>query len=224
MRRFLRAHSCPALVCALLVSGCADSDSTEPVAAAPERIENPELGVAIADLPSGFDLVTNSGATLELVREPGFPPGRAWVEVGPPVEGAINLIEIISDERQAFEALPGGSFAGNGELVLPDGRPAYYSRGRFEDEGALVEEFRVRSIHSVEPDRVLLVFYRYPAGEDSAQRLEDVLYLVGEIEGLGAPPDAGEGESAEGAPAEAGVEPAPGAPAQAGADPAPEAP
>jgi hypothetical protein len=28
------------------------------------------------------------------------------------------------------------------------------------------------------------VFYRYPAGEDSKERLDDVLLLVGEIEAL----------------------------------------
>ncbi|HVR30433.1 MAG TPA: hypothetical protein VMS86_12980, partial [Thermoanaerobaculia bacterium] len=181
----------------LVLFGCGEEDPTEPTLAPPERIENPDLRIAITDLPGGFDLVTNAGARLELAREPGLPPGRAWVEVGPPVEGAINLIEIIRDERQAFEALPGGSFSGNGELVLPDGRPAYYSRGRFQDEGTLVEEFRVRAVHPVESDRLLLVFYRYPAGEDSAQRLEDVLYLVGEIEGLEGPEESAAGPTAE---------------------------
>ena len=49
------------------------------------------------------------------------------------------------------------------------------------------------------------MYYRYPAAQDSAQRLEDVLLLVGEVEGLGgegaAPAgDAGADEAAAAAP------------------------
>jgi hypothetical protein len=159
----------------------------------PERIENPALRIAIAGLPGGFDVTTNSGETLRLTREPGLGPGEAWIEVSAPVEGGINLVEVIRGQREAFEALPGGSFSGNGELVLPDGRPAYYSRGRFDDAGTQVEEFRFWSVHPLDPNRQLQVFYRYPAAQDSKERLDDLLLLVGEIEGLGeaaAPPAA----------------------------------
>jgi len=170
------------------LAGCRESPPAAEPSLAPERVENPDLQIAIAGVPGGFDVAANEGATLELVRERGLPPGRAWVAVGDAVEGGINLIEIIRGQREVFEALPGGSFAGNGELVLPDGRPAYYSRGRFQDEeGTVVEEFRVWSVHPVEANRLLQVFYRYAAGEDSVQRLEDVLLLVGEIEGLPGP-------------------------------------
>ena len=184
--------------------GCADrEESADSVSIAPERIENTELRIAIAGLPGGYDVAANQGDRLELVREPGLPTGRAWVTIGEPVEGGINLVDIISGQRQEFEALPGGSFNGNGELVLPDGRPAYYSRGRFQDEGGTqVEEFRIWSVHPIESNRLLAVYYRYPAAQDSAQRLEDVLLLVGEIEGLGVPePSAGDAGGGD-APAE----------------------
>lgn len=201
-------------LCLAALLGCRERQETTPaVSMAPQRIENPELQLAIAGLPGGYDLAVNEGDRLELVREPGLPPGRAWFVLGEPVEGGINLVEIIGGQRQVFEALPGGSFNGNGELVLPDGRPAYYSRGRFQDEGgAMVEEFRIWSVHPVANDRLLTVYYRYPAARDSAQRLEDVLLLVGEIEGLGgattaATEGAGGTEASDGRPAEAaGVE------------------
>jgi hypothetical protein len=192
MRRFF-ALPWVALLYLLAFAACNREDApSEPVAAAPERLENEALQIAIAGLPGGFDVTVNSGESLRLVREPGLPPGEAWIGVGAPVEGGINLVEHIRGQRAAFEALPGGSFSGNGELQLADGRPAYYSRGRFEDQGKTVEEFRVWSVHPVDPNRLLAVYYRYPAGEDSKQRLEDVLFLVGEIEGLG---------GADGAPA-----------------------
>ncbi|HVR27908.1 MAG TPA: hypothetical protein VMS86_00110, partial [Thermoanaerobaculia bacterium] len=52
----------PAVVCALVLFGCGEEDPTEPTLAPPERIENPDLRIAITDLPGGFDLVTNAGA------------------------------------------------------------------------------------------------------------------------------------------------------------------
>jgi hypothetical protein len=184
MRRFF-ALPWVATLCLAALAGC-DRETTpaEPVSTAPERIESPALQIAIAGLPGGFDVTANQGESLRFEREPGLPPGEAWIEVGPPVEGGINLVEIIRGQRAEFEALPGGSFSGNGELQLQDGRPAYYSRGRFDDNEKKVEEFRVWSVHPVDSSRLLTVFYRYPAGEDSKERLDDVLLLVGEIEGL----------------------------------------
>jgi hypothetical protein len=208
MRRFLALPwSAPlcALALTLALGGCKGEQApAEPVSMAPERIESPALRIAIVGLPGGFDVTANSGETLRLAREPGLPPGEAWIEVGAPVEGGINLVEVIRGQREAFEALPGGSFSGNGELVLQDGRPAYYSRGRFDDAGETVEEFRVRSVHPLDQNRLLTVYYRYPAAEDSKERLDDVLLLVGEIEGLG--------EAQPSAPATALVEPETAAP------------
>jgi hypothetical protein len=189
MRRFLvlpsSAPRC-ALALTLALTGCQGEHApAEPASTAPERVENPALRIAIAGLPGGFDVTANAGETLRLVREPGLPPGEAWIEVGAPVEGGINLVEVIRGQRAEFEALPGGSFSGNGELVLADGRPAYYSRGRFDDAGKMVEEFRFWAVHPLDPNRLLQVFYRYPAAEDSKERLDDLVLLVGEIEGLG---------------------------------------
>jgi len=193
MRRFF-APPWLAALCLATLAGCGRNDTpavtsagdapVEPVSAAPQRIESPALHIALAGVPAGFDVTANQGATLRLEREPGLPPGEAWIEVGAPVEGGINLREIVRGQRADFEARAGGSFSGNGELELPDGRPAYYSRGRFDDNSKKVEEFRVWSVHPVDANRVMTVFYRYPAGEDSKKRLDDVLLLVHEIEGL----------------------------------------
>jgi hypothetical protein len=189
MRRFFALPWLAALclVSLMAIPGCGRQDTpADPISTAPERIESPGLQIAIAGVPGGFDVVANQGDSLRFRREPGLPPGEAWIEVGAPVEGGINLVEIIRGQRAEFEALPGGSFSGNGELRLPDGRPAYYSRGRFDDPASAskVEEFRVWSVHPVDSNRLLAVFYRYPAGEDSKERLDDVLLLVGEIEAL----------------------------------------
>ena len=187
----------PATLVALAFLLACQSSSPPPeeeAEAAPIRVENAELGLAIAAVPAEFELVSSAGADLELARAGEGVEGRAWVEVEPEAEGGINLVDIVNGQREIFEARPGGSFSGSRELVLPDGRPAYYSRGRFVDGEVEVEEFRVFSVHPL-ANRLVTVYYRYPAGTDSADRLNDLLLLVGEIEGFDAtsPAPAAEG-------------------------------
>lgn len=184
-----------AILCLGGLVACQTSSPPEPEEPASVRVESPGLGLAIASLPEPFEVVRNDDETLELRPREGLPPGRLWFENGPVVEGGINLVELVKTQRAAFEALPGGSFSGNNELLLPDGRPAYYSRGRFEENGSQVEEFRIFSVHPIE-NRLLTIFYRYPAGSDSADRLNDLLLVVGEVEGL---------DSAAGAPSAEGA-------------------
>lgn len=173
----------------LLLASC-QTGPTEDGAEAPERVENPALGLAIADLPRGWEVSVNRDDELELTRTEGLPPGRAWIELGPVEEVGINLIDVIGGQRALFESLPAGSFSGNGELVLPDGRPAYYSRGTYRHEEELVEEFRISLLHPTQ-NRLLQIFYRYPVGEDSRERLDDVLLLLEQIEAVGTGTDPG---------------------------------
>ena len=91
-------------------------------------------------------------------------------------------------QKAQYEALPGGTFSGNRELMMADGRSAYYSRGQFDEDGQRVEEFRISALHP-SANRLLRVYYRYPKGDDSAERLNDVLLLISEIEALDADPE-----------------------------------
>ena len=172
------------LIALALLAACQSSSPPPEVEdLGPIRIENAALGLAIADLPSIFALSTNSGDSLELQRTGEEIEGALWIELETVTDDSVNLVEIVNGQRKIYEALPGGSFSGSRELMLPDGRPGYYSRGRFLEADTEVEEFRIFALHPLE-NRLLTVFYRFPAGTDSADRLNDLLLLVGEIEGL----------------------------------------
>lgn len=150
----------------------------------PVRVENEQLKLAIADVPDVFELESNSGAELRLRRAGEEMVGFCWVEVGEE-GGNVNLVEIVNRQRESYEGQAGGSFSGSRELMMADGRPGYYSRGRFLDGDVEVEEFRLFSLHPIE-NRLLTIFYRYPAGTDSADRLNDLLLVAGELEGFDA--------------------------------------
>ena len=147
----------------------------------PVRVENPELKLALADIPDVFALETNSGADMRLTRVGEEITGSLWVEVAGE-EVRLNLVDIVNSQRESYENQPSGSFSGSRELMMADGRPGYYSRGRFLDGEAEVEEFRIFSIHPIQ-NRLVTIFYRYPAGTDSADRLNDLLLVAGELEG-----------------------------------------
>ncbi len=166
------------------------------------RVENPGLGLTIADMSTEFQMVANDDETLEFrrVSEDGT-TARLWFEIGPTESGGINLVEIVNAQRDIYEARPAGDFKGNRELMMPDGRPAFYSRGQFDHDGVLHEEIRITALH---PDRnaTLQVFYRYPeAGqENSSERLNELLLMIGEVEAYGASagqPDAAAADAAE---------------------------
>ncbi|MEE2775816.1 MAG: hypothetical protein VYE73_03520 [Acidobacteriota bacterium] len=155
----------------------------EDTADLPVRVENAQLKLALVDVPDVFDVESNSGAELRLVRTGEEIEGSLWIEVSDETESGINMVDLVNGQRDLYQARLGGSFSGSRELMMADGRPGYYSRGRFLDGELEVEEFRIFSIHPLE-NRLLTIFYRYPAGADSADRLNDVLLVAGEVEGF----------------------------------------
>ena len=153
------------------------------VAEVDTRVENLVMGIALTSIPAGFELETNENFTLSVRAIRGQPKGRLWFEMGPLVDGGINLVEVVNAQRASFEALPDSTFFGNREIQMMNGRAAWYSRGRFDDGTGEVEEFRVSTLHPVQ-NRQMTVFYRYPADDDSLERLNDLLLLLSEIESL----------------------------------------
>lgn len=144
------------------------------------RVECPELGLAFATLPYGFEVEVNQGKELVLTLDSEEKTGRMWVELGPQEAFGINLVEIVNSQKAIFEAYEEGEFFGNRELIAPQG-PAYYSRGRFLGEGQRVEEVRAFILHPSE-NRLVTLHYRYPAGEDSKDRVNEMLLWLGEME------------------------------------------
>jgi hypothetical protein len=168
-----------------------------PAPSVPQRLENPSLGFALADIATGCRPGINEGATLELLCDLDGVPGTMTFEVGEEERG-VNLLEKAKARKDWFQAQPAGEFLGNRELVTPIGA-AYTARGRYSDNGEAVEEAQVLTLH---PDKrhAVLVRYRYPPGNAKVtqERMENqLLYVVGEMMALEAsPPPAAPGSDA----------------------------
>jgi len=174
-----------ALALAFGATGCRRAQEPE-AAPAGERIENAATGVAIAALPPVFRLVAIDGERIVLGMSEEGAAGELVITPGEPEIGGINLVAAVENHQQEILNRPGGEYKGQRELDSPLGT-AFYSRGRYrasEDGDALEEETVIFLVHPW-GDRTLQLIYRYPAGEDSTERIQDHLFaLLGEIEEL----------------------------------------
>ena len=159
----------------IMTLGCA-TDTPE---ASIEPTSNSNLNLTFAALPSGFEVTQNDASGLRLATTDPDDPGEMWVDVGERSDFGIQITDIVTAQKALFEAMPGGSFNGNNELMTQNGR-AFYSRGRYTHDGAPVEETRTFQIHPGE-NRLVTLHYRYPAGEDSGARVQQLLVLLGEM-------------------------------------------
>lgn len=168
----------------------AEEGSEGSEAASRPRVENEELGIAVAHLPSGFEVVENRGETLVLGRT-GDDPARLTVELGPVQEAGVNLVDRVWEEKARIESLPDGVYRGQNELGgVPIGT-TFTSRGRFVNEGGeRVEEYRALSVHPTE-NRVLILDYEYPVPPPGEQedgpsgRLRELMLVLEQVEAAG---------------------------------------
>ncbi len=180
------------LVAMILITaaGLAACKKEEPPPPPAVRVENPQLGMAIAAL-SEFTVAANDGATIELAPAGEGATGTVSVVAGEAEIGGINLVAAVKQHKEEILARPDGDYKGQAEYVTPLGT-TYASRGRYSEDGGTVEE---RLVYMVHPwgDRTLQVIYRYPAGdnEDTKARLDALMNgVVGELEAM---PPAAEG-------------------------------
>lgn len=191
---------------ALLVAagGCAPAEEAEDRPAAGPRAENETLGIALAQVPAGFEVVRNQGDELVLGRTDGDDPARLSFELGPVQAAGVNLVDRVWEEKERIESLPEGVYRGQNELGgVPIGT-TFTSRGRFlNEEGERVEEYRALALHPVE-NRVLVLDYEYPApppGEEGEHnRLQELMLVLEQVEAAGAGPEGGGEAGAVGAP------------------------
>ncbi len=190
MRRFkvFRGIAIAAVVgLALVAASCADR-----VAQAPEpepepiSVANSALGIRIAQVPPGLAVAVNEESQLVLTTSDDASSGQLSVEVGPPEDG-VNLVAAVNDHQRQIEAAAEGQFSGGAELVSHLG-VAFRSRGQFLDleAGAMLEEACVFVIHPG-ASRLLTLRYRYPAAQDSAARVDQLLAVFAEIESTSVP-------------------------------------
>lgn len=170
----------------LSLLACASEEAPPPPPA--ERVENPQLGVAITALPPVFEVTANEGTRLELAPAAEGSTGTLAVTAGEAESGGINLLAAVKAHEAEILAREGGEYKGQRELGSQLGT-AFYSRGRYAGEdGAQVEETVIFLVHPW-GDRTLQLIYRYPAApEDTKERIEGHLFpLLGTLEGLPPP-------------------------------------
>lgn len=160
------------------LANCGDSSEpeAEPV---PEPVTSAAAGVTFSMLPAGFEVARNDAEAFELGSSTPERAGVMWVEAGEVSEFGIELDTEVWQDQESYDSRPGGEYLGGQKLVSQLGE-AYYSRGRFDGDGR-EEEVVIFALHPSE-NRLLTLHYRYPAGEDSAERLPELLELLGAIE------------------------------------------
>lgn len=188
MRRDVFRTTCLACLLALALTACAGPGEEAPQPAAqeepPQRVDNPDLGIALADVPDDFQLVANDaeGIRLETKPDPELAPGTVEITVGEEQRAGVNLVRGVRDQQEYLESQPEGKFLGQVELMGPTGT-AYSTRGRYQQDGQMVEEIRLLALHPQHPDvdRMLSVRYVYEVSGDTKERLSQAMEVLGEV-------------------------------------------
>ena len=191
------AKAGPALMTAAVLvaalSACAPSgeNPAEETVAKGERVENAELGMAVAEVPAFFKVGSNQGSVIELVPADPQIEGTLKIQESEAETGGINLVAAVERHKADLEARPDGVFKGQRELGSQLGT-AFYSRGQYTEDGRALEETVIFIVHP-KGDRELQMVYNYPAGDDSKERLTDQLFgVLGELEVVENTPSADE--------------------------------
>ena len=143
--------------------------------------ENLELRLRLTSIPSGFTVVVNDGDQLILESTDSTTEGRIVFANMPP-EAGQNLPAEVKAHQIFIEDQEGADYLGGQELVSQLGT-SFYSRGRYLDDGAELEETVVFSLHPY-ADRIMTITYRYPAGVDSSIRVQQLFDVLAVVEGL----------------------------------------
>ncbi len=164
----------------LLAGACSPPTDVPQVAL---RVENPAMGIAIAEVPSGFTVASNEGEALILHRN-DEPAVVLSFELASEARGQ-NLHEALNEASVEFQAMEAGKYLGNVELMGPLGT-AFSARGRYEEGGQAIEESRILTLAPV-GNRMLIVHYRYPEGDRETSKIrmnDELLAVFGEVESL----------------------------------------
>jgi plastocyanin len=182
--RISRALCLPLL---MWLAACGGSEpAADPAAGTPaaQPFTNATVGVSFLDVPEGFALDgsddDSAGDSVRFVRTDGK-AGTVTVYASPQQTAGVNLVQATRDHKAEMLALTDGRYNGSLELLGPLGT-AFQSRGGYRnDEGEMMEDFRIYSLHPL-ADRMLVVRYLYPAGTDMAERQQELFAVLGEIE------------------------------------------
>ena len=175
----MRVHGLVMPLVVVVMIGC--SQPPPPPEPAPNPgVENSELGIKLRSVPDGLETTINEGSILELRPTGDAETGTIWFHVGPD-QHAVNLVATVEDHQAYIQSLSDGEYLGRQELSGDFG-VAFYSRGRFTDNEAAAEETVLFLLHPAAGNRLLEIHYRYPAGTDSAARVEKLIEVLAELE------------------------------------------
>lgn len=151
-----------------------------------EPVENGALGIALSQVPRGFEVAVNEGERLVLERTDENDAATLSFELTPIQAAGVNLVERVWEEKARVEGLPDGQYRGQNELGGVPLGTTYTSRGRFRtDQGEMVEEYRALLVHPNQ-NRVLILDYEYPVPPpEEAQgsaRLEELMLVLEQVQ------------------------------------------
>ena len=167
------------MMLALGATALSCSEPAQPTPPPDTSVENVVLDIRLGAVPEGLATSINQSNTLELRPTAEGVEGTVWFVVGPD-QHAVNLVAAVEAHQASIESLPDGEYQGAQELTGDFGA-AFYSRGRFSEDGSPVEETVLYLIHPREY-RQLEIHYRYPVGDDSAARVEQLIEVLAELE------------------------------------------
>ena len=167
------------IVLTLVLTALSCAEPPPPPPPADTSVENVDLGIKLASMPEGMETTVNEGGSLELRPTGEGVDGLVWFVASPDLH-AVNLVAAVADHQAQIESLADGEYKGSQELQGDFG-VAFYSRGRFSEAEATVEETVLFLIHPT-ANRQLEIHYRYPAADDSAARVEQLIGVLAEVE------------------------------------------
>ena len=170
-----------AVASSAMLATCRQAAEPEVVERPAMVVENLDLRLRLAGVPDGFTVVTNDGE--QLILNPSDPATEGQVSfANHPPEMGQNLPAEVTAHQAFIEDLPDADYRGAQELVSQLGT-TFYSRGRYLEDGSQVEETVIFALHP-DADRSTTITYRYPAGDDSSVRVQQLFDVLAVVEGL----------------------------------------
>ena len=166
----------------VLAFGACGSEPAAPPAAADTSLTAPSVLLRLTATPEVFELAANDAERLEFTAPSLAGPSTMTITLGDPETGGLNILEHLEQQLASFRELPEGVSFGQTQLVAPIGL-TFMLRGRYREAEREVEELRAILVHPAS-NRLLTISYRYPAGEDTAERGRQLMELLGEMEPL----------------------------------------
>lgn len=155
--------------------------SSEPAEQAAQRVESPALGIALAEVPDGVEVVSTDDNAIRFAPADGV-AGDVVLDVRAPESGGVNLVAAVQAHQRDIQSRADGEYHGSQELRTQLG-PAFTSRGSYVSADGAVQELHVYALHPG-GDAMLRLLTELRSDEDPAARAQTMLELLAQVEPL----------------------------------------